>query len=429
VGYSFQYDEVLRKRLKVLDLARWQSTMAMISKPLPEGRTVLVCGSGSTGKSTFCRTSTNQLLAEQTFPRHISESKAGILLLDLDLLQPELTPPGLIYLAHVKSALFGSPDSHYAIPGSSQSRILRMHYLGGIDGDSVSGTGVNAIKDLLQYCGTVRKGHPEYTVLINSSSWLLDMEHAQLSSLISIMRPSDIVYFDSSGSLKYRELLTGSMGDKCNLWGLASKVYRSAPATTIQWSQMQSYFHFLTSKRDVPNWDPLAPLSFNKKELSYSGPGSMIWAIVTVGERLAPGNLAQALEDSIVAIVVVKMEESCEAQANQLRDEPPKQSSGELTQNVLDMIDEQQADHAYIVRTGGENLPYFLDSGLEAHFLHPRRSECLGLAYITAVDPVREIIEVITPIPQQIISAQSDNGLGVVIVMGRQDRGWAPAHR
>jgi energy-coupling factor transporter ATP-binding protein EcfA2 len=129
---------VLRKRLRVLDLIKWRFTMATISKLLPEGRTVLVCGSGGTGKSTFCRASTNRLLADQAFLRHISGSKGGVLLLDLDLTQPELTPPGLIYLAHVKSALLGSPDSHYAMPGSSQNHILRMHYLGGIDVDSVS---------------------------------------------------------------------------------------------------------------------------------------------------------------------------------------------------------------------------------------------------------------------------------------------------
>jgi hypothetical protein len=403
--------------------------MAMISKLLPEGRTVLVCGSGSTGKSTFCRAFTNRLLADQGLPQHVSESKAGVLLLDLDLAQPELTPPGLIYLAHVKASLFGSPDSHYAVIGSSQSRILRMHYLGGIDANCLSNTGTNAIKDILRYCGTIRKDYPGCPVLINSSSWLLDMAYTQLSSLISTMRLSDIVYFDSSGSLKHREVLAKSMGEKCNLWGLSSKVYRSAPASTTQWSYMQSYFHLVTSKREEPTWEPLALLSPNRRKVTYSGPDPMISAVVTLGERLALSSVAQALEDSIVAIVVVRTEEGCQTEVDHLQGESPMQFSGDLTPIVPDMLGEQQANPAYIVRTEGENLPYFQDSELESNFLHPQRSECLGLAYITAIDPVHEVIEIVTPIPRQILSARRDNGLKLAIVIGRQDRRWAPVHR
>lgn len=402
---------------------KWQSTMAMISKPLPEGRTVLVCGSSSTGKSTFCRACTNRLLADQKAPQRIPESKSGVLLLDLDLMQPELTPPGLIYLAHVTSALFGSPDSHFAIPSSSQSRILRMHYLGGIHAGSVSNAGISAIMDLLQYCSTVRKDYPGCPVFINSSSWLFDVESLQLSSLVRMMQLSDIVYFDSGGSLKHQELLSRSMGEKCNLWGLASKVHRSAPASTIWWSYMQSYFHLVSSQHDEPTWDPLALLSSNKVELTYSGPESMVCAVVTLGERLALGNVAQALEDSIVAIVAV--ENAPEAQVAQSLDEPSRQFSSYLATTIPDVFDEEQTDPTYIVRTVGEGLPYLQDFDFEVSLLHPQRTECLGLGYITAIDPVREIIELVTPISQQIMSAHTRHGFTLAIVMGRQNRQWA----
>lgn len=388
---------------------------------------MLVCGSGSTGKSTFCRTSINQILADQEFSGDIVETKAGVLLIDLDLVQPELTPGGLISLAHVKSTLLGSPESHYAIQGSNQSRILRMHYLGGIKGDAISLAGLNAIKDLLQHCANIRKDLPGCPVLINSSSWLLDIGYTELSTLISIMRPSDIVYFDSSGSLKHREVLTRSMGSRCNLWGLATKVYRSAPASAIHWSHMQSYLQLTTSRGHGHYWDPLALLSYNKKEISYSGTDSMIWAVVTLGERLAPDNIAQALEGSMIAIVVVQ-EDGCEAQNNQFSDERPKHVTSDLAPNVPNMLDKQQADPTKIARTPGENLPYFLNSDVEANFLHPRRSDCLGLAYITAIDAERETVEVITPISRQTMSTQRENGLGLVIVMGRQELRWTSVH-
>jgi polynucleotide 5'-hydroxyl-kinase GRC3/NOL9 len=302
-----------------------------------------------------------------------------------------------------------------------------MHYLGGIKCGAVCPASINAIEDLLHHCVNVRKTFPGCSVLINSSSWLLDIGHGQLSNLISMMRLSDIVYFDSSGSLKHREVLTRSMGNKCHLWGLASKAYRSAPASTIQWNRMQSYLHIAPSSDDRHYWDPLALLSFNKKELSYSGPASMIWAVVTLGERLAADNLAQALEDSMVAIVVVQ-KDGCEAQNDQLLDDRPEDLPGDLAPDGQITPDRQQGDPAEIARTAGENLPYFLDSDIEATFLHPRRSDCLGLAYITAIDAERETLKVVTPISLQIMSARREHGLGLVIVMGQQDLSWASVH-
>jgi hypothetical protein len=392
--------------------------MATSSKSLREGRTVLVCGSGSTGKSTLCRALINRYLTGQTYTLNNSVSKAGVLLVDFDLDRPELTPPGLIYLAHVKRALFGPPETHLAAPGSGQNRILRMHYLGGIDVSSVSNSGMKAIRDLLHYCGAIRADFPGCPVLINSSSWLLDMGSPQVSSLISMMCLSDIVYFDSSGSLKHREVLTRSMGDNCNLCSFTSKVHRSAPTSTVQWSYMQSYFHLISSQLDEPTWDRLALLSSNKKEFTYTGPGSMIWAVVTLGETLALENVAQALEDSIVSVIAVKTRDTREVQSNH---------SSHFAPNVLDPFDKQQADHSHIMHTTPENLPYFQELDVEVNLLHPQWSECLGLAYITAIDPTRETIEMVTPITAETIFGQRNNGFRIALVMGRQDRQWAPA--
>lgn len=418
MGYSFPYDEVLRKRLKLLDLTKWKSVMATSSKSLREGRTVLVCGSGSTGKSTLCRALINRYLTGQTYTLNDSVSKAGVLLVDFDLDRPELTPPGLMYLAHIKRALFGPPETHLAVPRSGQNRILRMHYLGRIDTSSVSNSGMKAIRDLLHYCGTVRADFPGCPVLINSSSWLLDMDSPQVSSLISMMCLSDIVYFDSSGSLKHQEVLTRSMGDNCSLCSFTSKVHRSAPASTVQWSYMQSYFHLISSQLDEPTWDRLALLSSNKKEFAYSGPDSMIWAVVTLGETLALENVAQALEDSIVSVMAVKMRDTCEAQSNHSLDGIPGPLPSHLAPNVLDPFDGH---------TTPENLLYFQELDFEVNLLHPQWSECLGLAYITAIDPTRETIEIVTPITAETIFSQRNNGFRIALVMSRQDRQWAPA--
>jgi hypothetical protein len=189
---------------------------------------------------------------------------------------------------------------------------------------------------------------------------------------------------------------------------------------------MQSYFHLISSQLDEPTWDRLALLSSNKKEFAYSGPDSMIWAVVTLGETLALENVAQALEDSMVSIMAVKMRDTCEAQSDHSLDGIPGQLSSHLAPNVPGPFDGQQADHSYVIHTTLENLPYLQEFDFEVNPLHPQRSECLGIAYITAIDPTRETIEMLTPITAETISSQRNNGFRIALVMGRQDRQWAP---
>ena len=81
-----------------------------------------------------------------------------------------------------------------------------------------------------------------------------------------------------------------------------------------------------------------------------------------------------------------------------------------------------------MVWTEAENLPYVRNLNLEATILHPQRSVCLGLAYVNGIDPVREVIDMLTPVSQQAMSTRIDDGFDIAIVMGRQERHWAPAH-
>ena len=182
---------------------------------------------------------------------------------------------------------------------------------------------------------------------------------------------------------------------------------------------MQSYFHLISSQLDEPTWDWLALLSSNKKEFAYSGPDSMIWAVVTLGETLAFENVAQALEGSIVSVMAVKTRDTREAQSNHSLDGISGQLSSHLAPHVL--------DHSHVMHTTPENLPYFQELEFEVNLLQPQWSECLGLAYITAIDPTRETIEIVTPIAAETISSQRNNGFRIALVMGRQDRQWAPA--
>ncbi len=400
LGYSLQYDDLLRKRLKLLDSTQWLSALRTMSKPVDSARDVLVCGSRSTGKSTFGRVLINCL---------VTEHSQGALLLDLDVKQPELAPPGIVYLAYVGSPLLGPPISHLATPRvgrdiltrrsasaseetitgtSGQNHILRMHYIGSQGFEHSPQFSANAVADLIQCIEGVRS--LACPLIVNSPGGFQDAD--ELVSLLHKKIPfSDIACLDHSASSRYKKLMAASREKEgCAIHEIQSKAHRGAPASTIQWSHLQSYFHMINLKSRV-TWDPLALLSTNRTELGYGDPDSLLWAIITLGEQLALENVAQALEGSIVALVAVSQ-------------------SG-----------------ATSIRRTIENLPYRqVPEDDESGLPDPRCSECLGLAYVVNIDTVRETVEILTPVSLDELNAHSGTGNNLALVLGRQNRLWAP---
>lgn len=367
-------------------------------------KTILVCGSRSSGKSTLTRTIINRFLTEST---------NGVLLLDLDTNQPELAPPGLIYLAHVREHLLGPPLSNLVtglgrgaaedsvgleLDGSetptsternsnvaSQSRILRMHYLGFSAIDLAMVSDGSFATDLLQYGELVRDEYPGCPLIVNSSGQL-HTGNASVPQLYSQMDFSDIISLDSSTSSRHRRSTMAGYTDNYTFHEIRSKAFKSASPSTIRWNQLQSYFHMANSSYGRSTWDRLALLSANRNELSYSGAESDIWAVIILEQQLALEHVAQALRGSIVAIVAV----SC-AQSEAL---------------------------AY---TTIERIPCGKND-----LLKPQNSQCLGLAYIDTVDRERETITVFTPLSQGLFSAQAGRGRKIALVLGKQDRHWFP---
>ena len=371
-------------------------------QPADSARNVLVCGSGSTGKSTFSRILINRCVTEQS---------EGALVLDLDLKQPELAPPGTIYLAYVGSPLLGPPFSNLSTPKSaqgtsgswsastseeairrmsSQNRILRMHYIGSQGFEHSPQSSMTAVSDLIRYIDTFRS--PGCPLIVNSPGGLQDVE--ELVSLLQKMIPfSDIAYLNHSASSRYKRFMEASReGEGYTVHEIRSKTHRIAPASTIQWSHLQSYFYMINMKGCV-TWDRLALLSANRKELGYGCSDPLIWAIITVGEQLALDNVAQALEGSIVAVVAVSQVESSS------------------------------------VRRTIENLSYRqVHDDDDSVVPDPRYSECLGLAYVVNIDTIRETVEVLTPVSLDQLAAQLGSGCRIALVMNQQDRNWAPPY-
>lgn len=95
---------VLRRSLVVPP--RWNAIAAAVAEShvgVGGPTSVVVCGAKGVGKSTYCRLLTNTLL---------SNGCPGVAFLDMDLGQPELSPPGLCNLHIVRSPLLGPAHTH-----------------------------------------------------------------------------------------------------------------------------------------------------------------------------------------------------------------------------------------------------------------------------------------------------------------------------
>lgn len=85
-----------------------------------------VCGGKGTGKSTLTRYLTHRLLSDES---------GRVLYLDLDMGQPETSPPGLVSLSLIRGPLLGPPHTHMASAhgdGAAVVTTLRSYFLGDV---------------------------------------------------------------------------------------------------------------------------------------------------------------------------------------------------------------------------------------------------------------------------------------------------------
>ena len=399
-------------------------TVAANRQPQSKERRILVCGPSKVGKSTFSRSLVNSMLTTRDSISNKPCFRHGVLLLDLDFSEPELAPHGIVYLAHVRAPLLGPPFSHLVIPGLKQNCIQRMHYLCDITTDSILDWCLKCISDLLKSSDALQSVYHSCPLVINTSSWLFGLEPPRLSLLLSKMHLSDVVYLGGPASSKYKKALNSLVqGNGCQIREVESRFLQPPISSSdIQRHHLQSYFHIVDVKFDRPIWNPLATLSRYRKRFTYGGLNPMVWAICTIGERLASENLSCALEGSIVAIMRVDGESTFMTASNE--------GLQLVESNLLDVSEVVEGSPPEtlprICRTSVENLPYLRLNDHTANPLWPESSECLGLGYVVHIDSINEGLEMLTPVPSILLSDTANLGHKIVILLNKQDGKWTP---
>lgn len=352
--------------------------------------------------------------------RTSGKRSTGVAILDLDPGQPEYSAQGQLSLVHLQELNLGPPFTH-PIPGS-QSRVIRAHTVGATTPSLDPVLYMECALDLFTHYRSLLSTTPKCPLIINTPGWVLGTGLEILVKLITICRPTEVVYMSQDGPQEVVETLQKAAGtiSVLTLPSQASE-YTTRTAAHLRTMQAMSYFHLNPLNQKRLTWDGRPLTSIPPWEIKYSGEGAGILGIMCYGEQPPPSLLLEAINGSLLAVVVV---DDMAAIPGWNPDAEDSTKEGLTDPDPLHLPSNAQLlQTPSIVHTPKENIPYFNPANTIS--LSPRHSQCLGLALLRGVDIPRQRLQILTPICPKIIQEINEEGKSIILVSGKLDTpGW-----
>jgi polynucleotide 5'-hydroxyl-kinase GRC3/NOL9 len=447
-------DDPLKRHLRPLHLEKkWSAAIKVLSQRGNSLR-VLMCGPKGSGKSTFGRYLLNHLLSPAPQTEGGYSSPDGVAFLDLDPGQPEFSPMGQVYLAHLREPVFGPPFSHPMLESSGNGNIVRAHHIGASSPKEDPDHYVMAAMNLMDHYRSLLATYPQCPLIINFPGWIFGLGLEVAMWLVRSLGLSDVVYMSEKGPSEVVEPLGHAAAEaRVPLTILPSQPidFVTRSSAQLRSMQMQSYFH-MSQAEGCQNlvWSEM-PLVYNKPILvDYAGPQQGILGIMVLGNRQDPDLLHDILEGAIVSIVAVENINAFSAFSNKEGRTTVEGNEADAAEGVMpedqdqddvdediDMSDVTGMSHSHvdrlkallepnIIRTSREELPYLLFGAGSCTPLEPKGSHSLGLALVRVIHTSSRKLELVTPIPSAKIREALKQGQGLVIVRGQLDNpNWA----
>jgi len=192
----------------------------------PDPERVVVCGAKSVGKSTYVRYLVNKIMTSCT-DRNGKRKRVAIL--DCDVGQPELGPPGLITLTILERPLLSPPHTHMICKGQAQDSACphgketnfeaapghaSTRFFGHVSAKADPSSYVAAIASLLSQYETLvkkqyqdeRNQHDAFPLVVNTSGWVKGMGFEILSSIVDAVKPGHIIQIVGAARSKFFDL-------------------------------------------------------------------------------------------------------------------------------------------------------------------------------------------------------------------------------
>ncbi|KIV82928.1 hypothetical protein PV11_04993 [Exophiala sideris] len=419
LGHSFQPDPKATRRVREIHLDDWKPILAALSEPRELIFTkavfprILICGRGSSGISTMTRCLINRLLRNRTTQSDAMRLN-GVILLDFNTNLPEIAPPGMISLVHVTDPMFGPSFTHVTSSLGPPHAVIKMHFLGDFDETDLADWHVDRVHDLIALEQTHRRGLGNVPVIILAPKWMNAIDQQTIGKIWKDMAPTDIVCMDSRPNSPHLQTWRHfAEADACRIHQLGAQVYDNIPPAREHDLQMQSYFHVADSLITGQGCPETPILARSPTTLAYAGDESDICAIVLLGGHVALEDTYDALEGSVVAVLIVQRQQDKPITVDDTEEDQSNRNTGWLLCHTEEYLPRLMG------RSSHASFPFSAD-----------HSRCIGLAMVTEIDIMTRQVALISSLALRELNLRS-TGSQLALVMqkaspdGRFRTDWA----
>ena len=399
---------------KVYSPPEWNETFAAVSSGKWNREIIsstMICGPKSSGKSTFAKLLVNRLLTRPV-PKNTRKRQSGVLLLDLDPGQPEYSPPGQLSLTHLLKPNFGPPYTHPDVD-SGHGTVLRAHSVCAISPSADSDHYMACVSDLLSHYRHYISSKAECPLIINTPGWILGTGLELLLELIKKAKPTVVIYMSTEGPVDVVRSLREE-AEQTPVIELPSQISEFTTRTAAQLRVMQtmSYFHLNLAPKPLWNTSPLT--SVRPWMVRYSGPpDSGILGVMCIGEQPAREFLHDAINGSVVAVVVV--EDALAIRGSQF-------SREEGADNGHGLSSDKNSTAA--IKTANDHLRYIEPGPIG--YPDPKHCHSAGFALVRGIETESKCLQLLTPITPEAIRDFGISEKTIVLVSGKLETpGWA----
>ncbi|KAI5306072.1 Polynucleotide 5'-hydroxyl-kinase grc3, partial [Ascosphaera pollenicola] len=248
---------------------------------------VLACGPKGTGKSTFNTFLVNHLLSPPPSARLSDNDGDGVAFLDLDPGQPEFSPMGHIYLAHLRQPVLGPPFTH---PDGGSYRgepiIKKAAFIGSNSPKDDPDYYVAATMDLVEHYRILLQSYPRCPLVVNYPGWIFGLGLEIATLFIRSLGLTDLVYMSEKGPAEVVQPLSYvAQESNIRMTILPSQPtnYVARLSSQLRTMQMLSYFHMSQDDYGSNTWftDPL--IQRRPFVVSYAGEDKGIVGVMVTG--------------------------------------------------------------------------------------------------------------------------------------------------
>ncbi|KAI5288416.1 Polynucleotide 5'-hydroxyl-kinase grc3, partial [Ascosphaera aggregata] len=309
---------------------KWSRAIQELSKRSATLK-VMACGPKGAGKSTFNTFLVNHLLSPQPSADTIEAEDDGVAFLDLDPGQPEFSPMGHVYLAHLRQPILGPPFTHPAGGlHKGESIIKKSTFIGSSSPKDDPDYYVSATMDLIEHYRILLQSYPRCALVVNYPGWIFGLGLEIATLFIRTLGLTDLVYMSEKGPAEVIEPLAYAAQEsnvKTTILPSQPTDYVSRSSSQLRTMQMMSYFHMSQDENGDNLWSSKPLIESRPMVVSYTGDDKGFLGVMITGSGYDPDFLQELLEGSLVGIVAVEDMTSLFTAAGEANDYPHHHSS------------------------------------------------------------------------------------------------------